>query len=95
MSRVDYSEILPGETEGALMRMTMLAAAVAGSLRDLELISTVHERAHSIGPILDPTAYQRGMRRLDEQAEILAPLLKAARALAPIVERMQAAGRAL
>lgn len=95
MSRVEYSEILPGETEVALTRMTMLAAVVAGSLRDLEIVSTVHARAHSVGPILDPTAYNRGMRRLDEQAEILAPLLKAARTLAPIVERLQSAERAL
>lgn len=81
------ASILPGETERALARMTLLAQLVADALDDLELVSTVHDRAHSLGPVLDPTAYARGMSNLAAQAELLGPLLTAARRLAPIVAR--------
>ena len=54
---------------------------LAGLLRDEPIAEMLNHitRIHSIGPILDPTSYARGMRNLDDQRDLLEALLKVQR----------------
>lgn len=70
-----------------------LIARVASEI-DVDRIQDVISRAHSIGPILDPTAYMRGMQNLEDQQELLtafAPFARKAKAIIAKAERERAA----
>ncbi len=63
----------------------MMLVQLAGNCEiDLDAIEHTIEAADSVGPILDPTAYMRGMRNLDQQREVLrfaAPFIRGSQAL--------------
>lgn len=75
------------DVTGTMNRLCMLA----GLLKDepiQDLLDNI-ERAHALGPILDPTAYQRGMDNLTDQRDLLSALLevqRVVRRLAPTPE---------
>lgn len=56
-------------------------ALLAGLLRDEPIAEMLAHltRVDSLGPILDPTSYQRGMHRVEDQRALLEQLLKVQR----------------
>lgn len=61
---------------------------LAGMLRDEPLEEMLRHLHHvdSIGPILDPTAYRKGMRNIDPQRKLLNALLGVQRVVREIEE---------
>lgn len=51
------------------MNRAMLAAQLLMGIDEQFLRETIN-RTHSVAPILDPTAYQRGMKNLDDSAAL-------------------------
>lgn len=70
-----------------------LARVLADSKDDLEWVLTTIQHAHTLGPVLDPTAYREGMQDLKDVEELFQPLYTAAQALEPIHAKHQAARR--
>jgi hypothetical protein len=50
--------------------MILVDAAATLSI-DIDGLEEWLEKTHVLAPIMDPTAYMRGMRNLEEQAEVL------------------------
>jgi hypothetical protein len=70
-----------------------MARVLADSKDDLEWVLTTIHHAHTLGPVLDPTAYRDGMQNLQDQEELFRPLFEAARTIAPVIARHEAARR--
>lgn len=66
------------------MDLLVLAARIVGDA-DLEWLQKTVERAHSVVPVLDPTAYRNGLEELKTQERFL----KAARPLWEEVRKMR------
>ena len=62
---------------GKIETILILAADV-----DVDRLTAENQRAESIGPILYPSEYRRGMKNLDTQREVL-------RAFAPLARKAQ------
>lgn len=85
---------MKGESYTEVMdRLMLLAQVLADNADDINQCLNHITHVHSIAPILDPTAYRNGMGNLDDQASLLAPMAKAANAVAPIIERVRQKAR--
>ena len=73
--------------------LILLATVLADAASQAEDCLSTIGHAHSVGPVVDPTAYRNGMRNLREQEELFRPLLACARQLGPIIERHRAAAK--
>lgn len=62
------------EYKTAMTRMGLVARAVENEPIE-EMLRTL-ERADAVGPVLDPTAYRKGMKHLQDQRELLTALLE-------------------
>ena len=89
-------EVAPFDYAVTMDRVTMCASLLADMLEDLERASATISQAHTLGPILDPTAYRRGMKNLDDSAALLGPMLTAARQARRVIAELKekAAARA-
>lgn len=75
---------MTGAEYTAAMDRVMLAVALL-AMEPLDDLLMMVERAETLGPLLEPTAYQRGgRRRLNEQRRILAAATALARAFSDI-----------
>lgn len=73
----------------AMDRLMLLVPFLADSVEDIRRCRETISRAHSIGVMLDPTAYRRGMGNLDDAAEVLNALEPAAGKLRALVDRLK------
>lgn len=64
------------------------------SMHDIPGMLTAIERAHALGPVVDPTLWKQKCQAMEEDKEMLEaalPLLRIAKKLAAARERVQAA----
>jgi len=89
-------EAEPFDFAATMDGVTLCASFLADMLEDLERASATISQAHTLGPILDPTAYRRGMKNLDDSAALLGPMLTASRQARRVIAELKtkAAARA-
>jgi len=79
----------PLEYSGEMTRMSVMIPLIL-QCKPADCLNYINH-VHSIGPILDPTAYRKGMDNLDVAAHVCRAILAAQRELAPIREKLEAA----
>lgn len=80
------------EVQDAVLMVCRIACAIP--LEQVDELRATLMRAHSLGPILQPTEYRDRMPNLERLEQILGPFEKFRRALEPIFqEDMQRVGR--
>ncbi len=82
MSDVDF------DYQAEMKRLILFVPLLIDSLESIQKCQQTVSTAHALGPILDPTAYNRGMGNLDDAEGVLSALGRCAEELKAIRERI-------